>query len=140
MLQVTILFYLNRIIQFPVHISLAFYRDKLSLTNQFETLKNSFKKNKRINMKVVIAIDSLKGSLSSMEAGQALRRGVLAAKPDADVIVKPLADGGEGTTEALVEGLGGEEVILSVTGPLGLPVPCTYGYLKKQNLVIIEMA
>ena len=48
-------------------------------------------------MKVVIAIDSLKGSLSSMEAGMAIKDGVLAAKPDAEVIVKPLADGGEET-------------------------------------------
>ena len=47
-------------------------------------------------MKVVIAIDSLKGSLSSMEAGMAIKDGILAAKPDAEVIVKPLADGGEG--------------------------------------------
>ena len=52
-------------------------------------------------MKVVIAIDSLKGSLSSMEAGMAIKDGILAAKPDAEVIVKPLADGGEGTTDAL---------------------------------------
>ena len=53
-------------------------------------------------MKVVIAIDSLKGSLSSIEAGMAIREGVLRAKPDAEVIVKPLADGGEGTTDQAV--------------------------------------
>ena len=58
-------------------------------------------------MKVVIAIDSLKGSLSSMEAGMAIKDGILAAKPDAEVIVKPLADGGEGTTDALIEGMNG---------------------------------
>ena len=58
-------------------------------------------------MKIVIAIDSLKGSLSSMEAGNAIKEGVLKADPDAQVLVKPLADGGEGTTEALSEGLGG---------------------------------
>ncbi len=49
-------------------------------------------------MKVVIAIDSLKGSLTSLEAGNAAKRGVLSAVPEAQVIVKPLADGGEGTT------------------------------------------
>ena len=48
-------------------------------------------------MKVVVAVDSLKGSLTSMEAGMAVRDGILLAKPDADIIVKPLADGGEGT-------------------------------------------
>ena len=56
-------------------------------------------------MKVVIAIDSFKGSMSSMEAGYAAKRGILRAC-DAQITVKPLADGGEGTTEALVEGLG----------------------------------
>ena len=70
-------------------------------------------------MKVVIAIDSFKGSLSSMEGGNAVKAGILAARPDAHVVVKPLADGGEGTTDALTEGLGGERIDLSVTGPLG---------------------
>ena len=56
-------------------------------------------------MKVVIAIDSFKGSLSSIEAGMAAKDGVLKAKPDTEVIVKPLADGGEGTVDALIEGL-----------------------------------
>ena len=68
-------------------------------------------------MKVTVAIDSFKGSMSSMEAGTAAREGILKAC-DAQVIVKPLADGGEGTTEALVEGLGGEYVYTEVTGPL----------------------
>ena len=65
-------------------------------------------------MKVVIAIDSLKGSLSSMEAGMAIKDGVLVAKPDAEVIVKPLADGGEGTTDALIEGMNGERIDLTL--------------------------
>ena len=65
-------------------------------------------------MKVVIAIDSLKGSLGSMEAGMAACAGVKKTC-DAEVIVKPMADGGEGTTEALVEGLGGEYIYLDVT-------------------------
>lgn len=54
-------------------------------------------------MKVVIAIDSLKASLTSMEAGTAIKERILAAKPNAEVIVKPLADGGEGTIDALIE-------------------------------------
>lgn len=52
-------------------------------------------------MKVVVAVDSFKGSMTSMEAGMAVKAGILAAKKDAEVIVKPLADGGEGTTDAL---------------------------------------
>ena len=68
-------------------------------------------------MKVVVAIDSLKGSLTSLEAGEAIRDGVLNAFPDADVQVRPLADGGEGTVEALVLGMGGELQKIMVTGP-----------------------
>ena len=90
-------------------------------------------------MKVVIAIDSLKGSLSSMDAGHAIKEGILRATP-ADVIIKPLADGGEGTTDALIEGMGGEKVSLTVKGPLGDPVEAYYGYLKESNTAIMEMA
>lgn len=78
-------------------------------------------------MKVVAAIDSFKGSMTSMEAGRAAREGILAAHPDAEVVIRPLADGGEGTTDALIEGLGGERIDLTVTGPLGDPVTCYYG-------------
>ena len=91
-------------------------------------------------MKVVIAIDSLKGSLSSMEAGTAIKDGILAAKPDAEVIVKPLADGGEGTTDALIEGMNGERIDLTVTGPMHTPVDTYYGYLKDTNTAVMEMA
>lgn len=91
-------------------------------------------------MKVVIAIDSLKGSLSSMEAGTAIKDGILAAKPDAEVIVKPLADGGEGTTDALIEGMNGERIDLTVTGPMHTPVDAYYGYLKYTNTAVMEMA
>lgn len=91
-------------------------------------------------MKVVIAIDSLKGSLSSMEAGMAIKDGILAAKPDAEVIVKPLADGGEGTTDALIEGINGERIDLTVTGPMHTPVDAYYGYLKDTNTAVMEMA
>ena len=91
-------------------------------------------------MKVVIAIDSLKGSLSSMEAGTAIKDGILAAKPDAEVIVKPLADGGEGTTDALIEGMNGERIDLTVTGPMHTPVDAYYGYLKDINTAVMEMA
>ena len=91
-------------------------------------------------MKVVIAIDSLKGSLSSMEAGMAIKDGILAAKPNAEVIVKPLADGGEGTTDALIEGMNGERIDLTVTGPMHTPVDAYYGYLKDTNTAVMEMA
>ena len=91
-------------------------------------------------MKVVVAINSLKGSLSSMEAGLAIKEGVLAAQPDAEVIVKPLADGGEGTTDALIEGMNGERIDLTVTGPMHTPVDAYYGYLRETNTAVMEMA
>lgn len=91
-------------------------------------------------MKVVVAIDSLKGSLTSMNAGMAIKEGIQKAHPAAEVIVKPLADGGEGTTDALIEGMGGERINLTVTGPLGKPVSAYYGYISKSRTAILEMA
>lgn len=91
-------------------------------------------------MKVVIAIDSLKGSMTSMEAGRAIREGILNVLPETEVIVKPLADGGEGTTEALVEGLGGEMVYVDVHGPLEANVKAGYGLIKETGTAIMEMA
>ncbi len=95
-------------------------------------------------MKVVVAIDSFKGSLSSMEAGQAIEEGVKCVYQNAEVVVRPLADGGEGTVEALVEGMGGIFVTKEVTGPLGKKVEATYGIIElKDDLsksAIIEMS
>ena len=97
-----------------------------------------------MKMKVVVAIDSLKGSLSSLEAGQAIKEGVQVVYPEADVVVRPLADGGEGTVEALAIGMGGELVHVSVTGPLGDAVTAEYGILKadgtRPKTAIIEMS
>lgn len=87
-----------------------------------------------------MAIDSFKGSMSSMEAGQAAKRGVLRAKTDAQVVIKPLADGGEGTVEALTQGLGGEFHQVEVTGPLGNKVTATYGILEDKKTAVMEMA
>jgi glycerate kinase len=95
---------------------------------------------KEQQMKVVVAIDSLKGSLSSLEAGSAIRAGILAVVPAASVIVKPLADGGEGTTEALVQGFGGQSITLTVQGPMAEKTEATYGFVPERKLAIIEMA
>lgn len=89
-------------------------------------------------MKVVAAIDSFKGSVSSMQAGNAAKEAVLSVYPDADVTVMPLADGGEGTVETLVYGMGGEMIETDVVGPLGENRKCLYGILG--NTAIIEMA
>lgn len=91
-------------------------------------------------MEVVVAIDSLKGSLTSLEAGEAIRNGIRRAMPDAEVCVRPLADGGEGTVEALILGMGGRIEKVVVTGPLGRPVECAYGILEESGTAIVEMS
>ena len=88
--------------------------------------------------RVVIVIDSFKGSLSSIEAGNAAGEGVLKACPSAEVKICPLADGGEGTVEALVNGMGGEMQFLTVTGPLGEPVESSYEALGRYRAVSLE--
>lgn len=90
-------------------------------------------------MKTVIAIDSFKGSLSSMEAGTAAKEGILRAC-EARVCVRPLADGGEGTMEALTEGMGGRFVETEVRGPLGGKVRARYGILEDGVTAVMEMA
>ncbi|MEW8963392.1 glycerate kinase [Paraclostridium dentum] len=91
-------------------------------------------------MKIVISIDSLKGSLTSIEAANAIKKGILSVDNKSDVVIMPLADGGEGTVEALVQGMNGEEKVISVTGPINEKVNATYGILKETNTAIIEMA
>lgn len=89
-------------------------------------------------MKVVVAIDSFKGSMTSMQAGMACKAGILEAV-DAEVVVKPLADGGEGTVTALVEGMKGTYEHVDVTGPMGQKVRAVYGILE-DNTAVMEMA
>lgn len=91
-------------------------------------------------MKVIVAMDSFKGSLSSLEAGSAVKKGILAAHPDAVVVVKPLADGGEGTVDALTDGLNGKRIPVTVTGPAGIPVSTYYGYLAETETAVMEIA
>ena len=89
-------------------------------------------------MKIVIASDSFKGSLSSIEVAQAATRGIKSVYPDCEVIAVNVADGGEGTVEAVVEALGGEIVTTTVSDPLGRPIQARYGI--AGNKAIIEMA
>lgn len=90
-------------------------------------------------MKVVIAIDSFKGSISSIGAATALEEGIKNVFADAEVVKIPIADGGEGTAEALLYSVGGEEVKMTVTGPLGEPVEASWGHLS-DGTAVIEMA
>lgn len=89
-------------------------------------------------MKIVIASDSFKGSLTSVEVAQAATRGIKAVYPDCDVVAVNVADGGEGTVEAIVDALGGEIEHITVSDPLGRPIQARYGIAGKK--AIIEMA
>ena len=91
-------------------------------------------------MKVVVAIDSLKGSLSSLEAGKAIEEGIKRVDETVEVVVRPLADGGEGTVEALVAGMHGTLHELEVMGPLQDKVMSQYGIIESSHTAIIEMA
>jgi glycerate kinase len=90
-------------------------------------------------MKVVIAIDSFKGSMTSLEAGGAVKDALLRVDPNAEVKVLPLADGGEGTVAAMCAGLGGEMIEAEVTGPLGERVTAKY-CIVNGSTAVIEMA
>lgn len=91
-------------------------------------------------MKVVIAIDSFKGSLTSMQAGNAAKDGIKRVFPDAEVIIRPVADGGEGTVDALSDGMGGEKRTIKVKDPLGRTIDCEYGIIPSIGTAIIEMS
>lgn len=91
-------------------------------------------------MKVVTAIDSFKGSLTSLEAGHGVETGFKRVDSAIEVNVRPLADGGEGTVDALTEGMHGDKVYVQVTGPLGDKVNCPYGIIAESQTAIIEMS
>lgn len=89
-------------------------------------------------MKIIVAIDSFKGSLTSLEAGKAAEIGIKNVAPNAEIKIYPLADGGEGTCKTLTEGLGGKMKTVKVTGALGKRINVEFGEIG--NLAIIEMA
>ncbi len=91
-------------------------------------------------MRIVIAPNAFKGSLSALEAADAIAEGVRAAAADADLVLVPIADGGDGTVEALVAATRGERRTLRVRGPLGDPVNADYGLIDGGSTAVIEMA
>ncbi|PQD95065.1 glycerate kinase [Pradoshia eiseniae] len=91
-------------------------------------------------MKIVIAPDSFKGSLSALKAAEAIERGVKKAAPDAQTVLVPVADGGEGTLDSLVSATNGRKVQVKVKGPLLEPVQAEYGVLGDGETCVIEMA
>lgn len=91
-------------------------------------------------MKIVVAVDSFKGSLSSLEAGSAISEGIHRVMDDVEVVVRPLADGGEGTVEALALGMNGRIENVKVTSPLGDMIEASYGIIDETKTAIIEMS
>lgn len=91
-------------------------------------------------MRIVVAPDSYKGSVSALGVAQAMERGILRVFPGADVRKIPIADGGEGTVEALVTATSGQMRETVVTGPLGEPLSAAWGILGDGKTAVIEMA
>jgi glycerate 2-kinase len=91
-------------------------------------------------MRVVIAPDKFKGSLTALEAAAAMARGVARAAPQASIDQVPVADGGEGTAQALVAATGGSFREAQVTGPLGEPIIACFGLLGDGRTAVLEMA
>ncbi len=91
-------------------------------------------------MKIVIAPQGFKGNLTALEVARAIEAGVKRIVPGALTVLKPMADGGEGTVQALVDATGGEIITTGVTGPLGEPVNAHWGILNDRITAVIEMA
>ncbi|WP_078378797.1 glycerate kinase [Sutcliffiella halmapala] len=91
-------------------------------------------------MKIVIAPDSFKGSLTALEVSTLIEYGIKKAVPEAETVLVPVADGGEGTMESLVAATNGKKVEVMVKGPLLEPVQAAYGVLGDEETCVIEMA
>ncbi|MHB8076135.1 glycerate kinase family protein [Desulfosporosinus fructosivorans] len=91
-------------------------------------------------MRIVIAPDSFKGCLNALNAAQAMRRGVQRVYPDSIIEMIPMADGGEGTVEAILCAVHGEKIEIDVTDPLGRSIVATYALIDEGETAIIEMA
>ena len=88
--------------------------------------------------KIVVASDSFKGSLTSLEVAQSVAKAVKEAYPSCEVVEVNVADGGEGTMDALQQTLGGRKVILEVSDPLGRPVDASYVILEDGSTAVLQ--
>lgn len=91
-------------------------------------------------MKIIIAMDSFKGSLTSGEAAKAVQKGILAARPDAETVIKIMADGGEGTVDALTKNNDAQRITVTAEGPYKETVICSYALLPDTKTAVIETA
>lgn len=94
----------------------------------------------RVSLKIVIAPQNYKGCLSNSRVAQAIATGIKRVLPEAETVLLPMADGGEGTVEALVHSTHGRTIVTEVTGPLGKRVEATWGILGDRTTAVIEMA
>ena len=90
--------------------------------------------------KIVVAIDSFKGSLSTFDAGNAIAEAAKEVYSDVDVVISPIADGGEGTVEAIISAVKGKFIRTVVNNPLGKRIEATYGLIPDTKTAIIEMS
>jgi glycerate kinase len=92
-------------------------------------------------MKTVLAFDSFKGNLSAREVCEIAAKGIRSVRPDVETVILPMADGGEGTAEAMMSALGGEWIPMTVTGPLRhMRVKAGYAWLPESKTAVVEMA
>ncbi|WP_334116441.1 glycerate kinase family protein, partial [Ligilactobacillus sp.] len=91
-------------------------------------------------MKILIAPDSFKGCMTAKEACAAIEKGLKNIDASAQIVKVPMADGGEGTVQALVDALNGKIITKKVTGPLNKPVNAFYGLIEQKHLAVIEMS
>ncbi|RPI00415.1 MAG: glycerate kinase, partial [Calditrichaeota bacterium] len=91
-------------------------------------------------MKIILAPDSFKESLSAMEVCRAMAIGIQRVAPDAEIIELPLADGGEGTIQALIHATHGSMNTVQVIGPCGESISASWGILGDGRTAVIEMA
>ena len=91
-------------------------------------------------MNIVIAPDSFKESLSAIEVAKAIEKGLISVFTNANITKIPMADGGEGTVQTLVDATDGELISVQVSGPLKKPVEAFYGLIGDQTTAVIEMA
>lgn len=93
-----------------------------------------------MSKKIVLAIDSFKGSASSLAVEEHVAKGIQAVVPDAECVLVPVADGGEGTVEAIVDARHGVYHEADVMGPLGQPVKARYGMIDNETIAVLEMS
>lgn len=92
-------------------------------------------------MKVILAFDSFKGSLSAREVCATVAAGIHSVRPDIEIVSLPMADGGEGTADAMMAALGGGWIPLAVTGPLpAMKVNAGFAWLEHEKTAVVEMA